>query len=79
MQNENLEKLRNIVRAVLEMGDDEPVEPVRQLTFRRWDSLAQVTMIAAVEAEFCIGIATQEYERFTSFDAIKILLEEKGL
>lgn len=79
MQSENLEKIRNIVRAVLEMGDDEPVDSVRQIAFRRWDSLAQVTMIAAVEAEFGIGIATSEYERFTSFDAIKILLEEKGL
>jgi acyl carrier protein len=36
-------------------------------------------MIAAVESEFGVSIDTQEYERFTSFEAVRILLEEKGL
>jgi acyl carrier protein len=46
---------------------------------RKWDSLAKITMVAAIEAEFGASFATQEYERFTSFESIKILLEEKEL
>ncbi|MBT4146837.1 MAG: hypothetical protein HOE45_08195 [Gammaproteobacteria bacterium] len=79
MRNENLTILRKIVRAVLEISDDQVVDTVRQMNNRKWDSLAQLTMVATAEAEFEINIATQEYERFTSFESITILLEEKGL
>jgi len=79
MQSKNIEKLRSILRTILEISDDIPVEFVRQITCRRWDSLAQVTMIAAIEAEFKVCITGPEYERFTSFSAIQLLLEEKGL
>ena len=61
------------------MGEDQEVDTVRQMASRRWDSLAQISMIAAAEAEFGVSIETQEYERFTSFEAVQILLEEKGV
>jgi len=79
MQIENIEKLRSILRTILEVSDDVPIEHVRQISCRRWDSLAQVTMVAAIESEFKVCITGREYERLTSFSAIQLLLEEKGL
>jgi len=79
MQIENIEKLRSILRTILEVRDDVPIEHVRQISYRRWDSLAQVTMVAAIESEFKVCITGSECERFTSFSAIQLLLEEKGL
>jgi len=79
MQIENIEKLRSILRTILEVSDDVPIEHVRQISCRRWDSLAQVTMVAAIESEFKVCITGPECERFTSFSAIQLLLEEKGL
>ena len=79
MQIKNIEKLRTILRTILEVSDDVPVEFVQQITCRRWDSLAQVTMVAAIEGEFKVCITGPEYERLTSFSAIQLLLEEKGV
>ena len=79
MQIKNIEKLRTILRTILEVSDGVPVEFVQQITCRRWDSLAQVTMVAAIEGEFKVCITGREYERLTSFSAIQLLLEEKGL
>jgi len=79
MQLKNLVKLRSILRTILEISDDDKVEFVQQITFRRWDSLAQVMMVAAIESEFKVCITGSESERITSFSAIQLLLEEKGL
>ena len=79
MDAETLEKLKAIVRAVLEMPDSADVENSRQVAIRRWDSLAQVMMIAAIESEFDIIIDPPDYNRLTSFKSIRLLLDEKRL
>ena len=79
MDAETLEKLEAIVRAVLEMPDSADVENSRQVATRRWDSLAQVMMIAAIESEFDIIIDPVDYNRLTSFKSIRLLLDEKRL
>jgi len=79
MDAETLEKLKAIVRAVLEMSDSADVENSRQVGTRRWDSLAQVMMIAAIESEFDIIIDPADYNRLTSFKSIRLLLDEKRL
>ena len=79
MDAETLEKLKAIVRAVLELPDSADVENSRQVATRRWDSLAQVMMIAAIESEFDIIIDPADYNRLSSFKSILLLLDEKGL
>ncbi len=76
MDAEGLEKLKAIVRAVLEIPDSADVENSRQVATRRWDSLAQVMMIAAIESEFDIIIDPSDYNRLTSFKSIRLLLDE---
>lgn len=81
MQTKNFEKLKTIVRTVLELseGCDVETEIMQQVTARRWDSLAQVSMIAAIENEFSIILSVTDYTRMTSFKTMVSLLEEKGL
>jgi acyl carrier protein len=76
MENTQKNKLKEIICMVLELRDGENPEDARKLSNERWDSLAQVNMIAAIESEFSIAIAPKDYARFTSYKSIEILLDE---
>ncbi len=77
MVNENnLKKLKQIFRAVLELPDAAEVESLSKTTMRRWDSLAQVALIAAIESEFGITIKVADYERMGSFKSVVLLVDE---
>ena len=79
MDTLSYDKLKSIVRTILEMPESTDVESSRQVSTRRWDSLSQVMMIAAIESEFNIIIDPADYNRLTSFKSIVVLLDEKGL
>ena len=79
MKDDNLQTLAKIFRAVFEMPESTAVENVSKTTMRRWDSLAQVSLIAAIENEFSITIRVADYERMNSFKSISLLLNEQGL
>lgn len=79
MNETNQAKLQDIIRAVLELPEGADVAIVKKITTRRWDSLAQVSLIAAVEGEFGVSLPVGDYGRFTSYKAIELLLSEKGL
>jgi acyl carrier protein len=72
----NKAKLKEIIATILELKEGENPEDVRKLSHERWDSLAQVNMIAAIESEFFIVINSKDYSRFTSYKSIEILLDE---
>ena len=46
---------------------------------KNWDSLATVSIVAGIESEFGVTIEASEYERLTSFEAVALLLDEKGI
>jgi acyl carrier protein len=73
------DRLQDIFRAVFELSGSADVSLVRQISEPRWDSLAHVSLVAAVESEFGISIDAADALRMTSFNATKLLLEEKGL
>lgn len=79
MTQDGLPKLREIFRAVFELPPDADVARVRQLTQPNWDSLAHVTLVAAIENEFGIELAMAESLRITSYAAAELLLREKTL
>ena len=76
MNKEKKEKLNEIIAIVLNLREDENPESARKLTDERWDSLAQVNMIAAIENEYNVEINPADYGRFTSYKAIMNLLDE---
>ena len=59
--------------------DESQVVGYRKINNRKWDSLATVTLVAAVESDFNILLDESTYEGFTSFSAVKSALDEKGL
>ena len=76
---ENEQKLVEIFRIVLDFDDDYDVSTVRRLAEAKWDSLAHVSIVAAVESEFSMSLDSADMDRMTSFTATRLLLEEKGL
>ena len=79
MITNNEQKLKEIFRVVLDFEDDHDVSTVRRLAEAKWDSLAHVSIVAAIESEFSLNLETSDMERMSSFAATRLLLEEKGL
>lgn len=79
MIEKNEIKLAEIFRVVLDLDDGYDVYSVRRLTETKWDSLAHVSMVAAIESEFGLQLEILDMDRMSSFAATRLLLEEKGL
>ena len=77
MTDDQTETLALVFRAVLDLADGADVSDLRPITLRKWDSLAQVSLVAAIESEFGIRCDAADAERMTSFEATRLLLEEK--
>ena len=78
MKEQNINKLNKIFMEIFEL-DESQVVGYRKINNRKWDSLATVTLVAAVESDFNILLDESTYEGFTSFSAVKSALDEKGL
>ena len=78
MTQEDERKLAEVFRAVLSLGRDSDVTGVRQLNTPGWDSLAHVSLVAAVESESGISIDIADSLALTSYPAVKLYLEERG-
>jgi acyl carrier protein len=76
MKEDNLEKLHQIFDTILQLDDSINLNKLDQANHKKWDSLAQVLLIAAIESEFHISIEVSEYENFISYNAIKTLLQD---
>ena len=70
------QQLTAIFRAVFELDDNTDLMGIRQLNFSKWDSLAHVTLIGAVENEFGLSIDIADSLELTSFEAVLVYLEE---
>ncbi len=73
------QKLREIFRAVLDLPDGADVTRMRQEGEPAWDSLAHVTLVAAMESEFDLQVDAGDSLALTSFAAVVRYLEERGL
>ena len=71
--------LAEVFRAVLQLEDGANVQGVRQINQPSWDSLAHVSLMAAIESEFNLAIDTADSMDLTSFEAVALYLEERGL
>ncbi len=76
MNKANKKKLSEIIAMVLEFKENENPEDAQKSSDERWDSLAQVNMIVAIESVFLVTINPKDYSRFTSYKSIESLLDE---
>lgn len=75
----NEKKLVEIFRVILELDDGNyDVLSVTRLTAENWDSLAHVSIVAAIESEFGLNLESSEMEQMSSFAETRLLLEGKG-
>lgn len=77
MHTQISEKLTEIFQVILDLPPDLDVAHLRRLVEPRWDSLAQTSIIAAIESEFGIELELADMERISSFEAAKLLVNEK--
>ena len=73
------QRLEMIFRAVFELPASRDVRTVRQVAEPRWDSLAHATLVAAIESEFGINIDIADALELTSFDAARLIVEERSV
>jgi acyl carrier protein len=78
MTRENEQKLAEVFRAALKLGLDSDVTGARQLNTPSWDSLAHVSLVAALESEFGISVDIADSLALTSYRAVRLYLEERG-
>lgn len=73
------QRLEMIFRAVFELPESRDVRTVRQVAEPTWDSLAHATLVAAIESEFGINIDIADALELTSFDAARLIVEERSV
>ena len=74
-----IDDFKKLFRIVFDCDENEDLTRIRRLTDQRWDSLRHVTLIAAIESEMNISLSAKDSESMTSFGAVVLLLDEKGL
>jgi len=70
-------KLEQTFRRVFDLPADADVRALAGETHDRWDSIAHITLILAVEQEFSIALAPEEVAAACTFEAMETLVERK--
>jgi acyl carrier protein len=79
VNQKQIDILKDIFSAVLDLPLSYDVTKVRMISESRWDSLATVSFMSAIESELGVQLNHDDVELMTSFQAVKLLLEQKGL
>ena len=82
MSDAGAARLQQIFAAVFQLPAATPakeIEAMEQETNERWDSIAQVTLVAALEEEFGLSLQPEEMLALTSYQAFANMLEQKGV
>ncbi|MEU6205466.1 acyl carrier protein [Micromonospora musae] len=74
-----LQRLRIVFRAALELPEDAEVEGLEYRGIEQWDSLAHMSLVAAIEDEFGVMLDTEEVIDLSSFDRARQILEKHGI
>jgi acyl carrier protein len=68
-------RLEQVFRAVFDLPADAEVRQIRQVNFRKWDSLGHVLLMAAIESEFGRAIDIDRSIQLTSFESVELYLQ----
>tara|TARA_X000000950_G_scaffold289243_2_gene411187 strand:- start:10184 stop:10423 length:240 start_codon:yes stop_codon:yes gene_type:complete len=79
MKSKNTVILKEIITTVLKLKGDVDFLNLEQSNLSKWDSIAIINLVVAVESEFGVKISNNELENFTSFKKIVSILDGKGL
>ncbi len=69
-----LQRLREAFRTALDLGADADVDHLHYQDNDKWDSLAHMSLVAAIEDEFSVMVDTDDVINMSSFaEATRIL------
>lgn len=71
------QSLEEIFGEILDISQKESINSATMLEMTKWDSLAQVLIISAIEARFNLKISAKDFADITSFKAAHIFVTEK--
>ncbi|WP_018214827.1 acyl carrier protein [Salinispora vitiensis] len=74
-----LGRLRHVFRNSLELSDELPVDDLEYRGNAQWDSLAHMSLVAAIEDEFGVMLDTDEVIDLSSFIRAQQILEKHGV
>ena len=69
--------LISIFKETFLIDDNDFIKKLKREDCLRWDSLATVSILASVSNKFSIQISPNEFEKFSSFESIKQLINKK--
>jgi len=76
MEPKTDEKLREIFIVVFDLPPDADLAGLTAETHDDWDSLATLSLVAAVESELGLVLEPEHRERFTSFVSVQVLVDD---
>lgn len=71
--------LQDIFRAIFDLPSDADPTQLHQGMTERWDSLGHVGLVTAIESEFGITLDAVDQIGMVSYDAVRQMLEHRGL
>jgi len=70
-------KLIEIFRVVLDVDDNFDILSLRRLDEPKWDSLAHISLVVAIEAEFGIKLKISDINQINSFRGALLMVDAK--
>jgi len=71
------QKIATLLRSLLDLPLDAPVEELSRAACGKWDSLVQVALIALLEDSFDVEFVIDDYPGMESFSGISSALKAK--
>ncbi len=76
-RNQLYKSLDEIFCEILDLPEKSNLDCLTMLNTEKWDSLAMVNLIAAIESSYALKLESADYETMTSVVAVRMLVEEK--
>ncbi|MBW7906243.1 MAG: acyl carrier protein [Phycisphaerae bacterium] len=73
------DRLRSVFRDVLGIADGEYRHDLGMRDVQAWDSVMHLSLVLAIEQEFNVSFAPEEFETLTSVAGIRKALSERGV
>ncbi len=73
------DRLQAVFRAVFDLPASADVSNCRQANTPTWDSMAHVSLVAAIEGEFGLTIDAGDSLTLTSYESARLYLEGQGV
>jgi len=73
------ERLQAVFRAVFDLPASADVANCRQANTPAWDSMAHVSLVAAIEEEFGLTIDAGDSLTLSSYESARLYLEGQGV